>query len=217
MSVWTGSIRQRSVFKHFVNKEGDPESLSNNLVNCILEDHEGNFWFGTGGGLNKFDQTTGTFKRYKHDGQDLTSLSDDNVRAIYEDKQGTIWVGCGESVSNKPDEGGLNRFDPKTGKFMRYMHNPKDPNSLINNHVRAIFEDSRGIFWVGTEGDGLHTMDRMKGIFERHLYDPLHPQKLSGPALKKDNPALTDLYHFYYRRYYRGNLDRQLCKWPYPV
>ncbi len=130
-----------------------------------------------------------------HDVHDLTSLSNDDVRAIYEDKQGTIWVGCGEDGCDKPDEGGLNRFDVKTGKFIRFLHNPKDPNSLVNNHVRAIFEDSRGIFWVGTEGDGLHSMDRAKGIFERHLYDPLHPQELSGPPLKKV-PALPDQITF---------------------
>ena len=180
------------VFTHFANKAGDSASLSNTFVTCILEDHEGNFWVGTGGGLNKLDQKTGTFKLYKHDIHDLTSISNDNVRVLYADRQGTIWVGCGEDGRDKPDAGGLNRFDPKTGKFMRYMHNPKDPYSIINNHVRAIFEDRRGVIWIGTEGDGLHTMDRAKGKFERHLYDPLRPEKLSRPPLKKANPALTD-------------------------
>ncbi len=66
------------------------------------------------------------------------------------------------------------------------MHIPNDSNSLVNNHVRAIFEDSRGIFWVGTEGDGLHTMDRVNGTFERHLYDPKDPQKLSRPQIRED-------------------------------
>ncbi len=68
------------------------------------------------------------------------------------------------------------------------MHNEKDPNSLIDNRVRAIFEDSRGTFWVGTAGDGLHTMDRAKGVFDRHPYDPLHPDRLSRPPLRKTIP-----------------------------
>jgi len=75
-------------------------------------------------------------------------------------------------------------LNKETGKFIRYMHDEKDPHSLIDNRVRAIFEDSRGNFWVGTAGDGLHTMDRSKGIFERHPYDSTHPDKLSRPRAK---------------------------------
>ena len=108
------------------------------------------------------------------------------------DHQGTIWIGTGSPFPNDdgsaPDDGGLNRLDKKTGKFTRYLHDPKNPNSLINNKVRAIFEDSRGTFWVGTAGDGLHTMDRANGLFERHLYDPAHPDRLSRPPLKPSPP-----------------------------
>ncbi|HEU4860548.1 MAG TPA: two-component regulator propeller domain-containing protein [Chitinophagaceae bacterium] len=65
------------------------------------------------------------------------------------------------------------------------MHDPKNPLSLINNKVRSIFEDSKGNFWVGTAGDGLHTMDRVRGIFQRHRYDPAHPEKPSRPPVNK--------------------------------
>ena len=64
------------------------------------------------------------------------------------------------------------------------MHQPEDPNSLVNNKVRAILEDSKGNFWVGTMKDGLHKLDRKTGKFKRYEYDPKHPEKLSRPALK---------------------------------
>ena len=86
---------------------------------------------------------------------------------------------------NPDKKGGLNRFNKNTGTFTRYLHDEKDPHSLIDNRVRAIFEDSYGNFWIGTAGDGLHTMDRENGTFERHTYDPAHPEKLSRPPLKK--------------------------------
>ncbi|MGB5499471.1 MAG: two-component regulator propeller domain-containing protein, partial [Maribacter sp.] len=54
----------------------------------------------------------------------------------------------------------------------------------MDNRVKAIFEDSRGIFWVGTAGDGLHTMNREEGTFIRHTYDPEYPLKLSRPPQK---------------------------------
>src|SRR5207237_1157100 len=77
----------------------------------------------------------------------------------------------------------------------RYLHNPKDPHSLIDDRVGAIFEDSRGVFWVSTAGDGLHTMDREKGTFERHPYVPSHPEKLSGPPT--EDPINLDLNNYF--------------------
>src|SRR3954468_9083012 len=75
------------------------------------------------------------------------------------------------------------------------MQNPKDSLTLINDRIGAIFEDSRGVFWVSTAGDGLHTMNREKGTFERHLCDPAHPEKLSGPPPEK--PVDLDLNNFF--------------------
>ena len=82
-------------------------------------------------------------------------------------------------------EGGLNKMDIKTGKFTRYLSDPKNPNTLTDNKVRAILEDKAGNFWVGTGGDGLHIMDRKTGSFQRFTYDPLHPEKLSRSPLNK--------------------------------
>ena len=122
-------------------------------------------WIGTTAGLDRFDSKTNTFLHYRYKANDPSSLSSDVVRAIYEDRQGTIWVGTGSAFpgENRVTEGGLNKLNKKTGTFTRYLHDEKDPHSLIDNRVRAIFEDSRGTFWVGTAGDGLHTMDRAKG------------------------------------------------------
>ena len=106
---------------------------------------------------------------------------------------GEIWVGTGFPFfpPDKPnDDGGLNRLNPD-GTFTRYLHDPNNPHSLINNKVRAIFEDSRGVFWVGTSGDGLHTMDREKGSFERHLYNPAKPGELSRPPIKNGADHIT--------------------------
>ncbi len=172
-------------FTHFRHKQDDPFSLSNDTVASILTDHEGTLWIGTYGGLDRLDPKTGRFTHFAHSATDPVSLSCNTIRKIYEDHEGTLWIGSGNPFAGN-NEGGLNRFDPKTGKFTRYMHNPDDPNSLINNKVRAIFEDSRGTFWIGAAGDnGILTMDRSKGTFERHLYDPKKPEQLSRQPVKK--------------------------------
>jgi signal transduction histidine kinase/ligand-binding sensor domain-containing protein len=195
-NIWVGFFEgmgaynpMTGVFKQFVHDSSDPGSLSAGMVSAFLRDHRGRLWVGTANGLDLLDEKTGKFIHYRNDPRNPSSLSSNVVRSIYEDRQDVLWVGTGFEfpfeIYKSPEDGGLNRMD-SNGKFTRFMHDPKNPNSLISNKVRAIFEDSRGVFWIGTSGDGLHTMDRGKGIFERHTYDPDKPERLSRPPLKGD-------------------------------
>jgi signal transduction histidine kinase/ligand-binding sensor domain-containing protein len=170
-------------FAHYRHNDKDPASLHNDVVSAVLIDHFGNIWVGNNSGLDLLDQKTGKFKHYGRKDNDPTSLSCDTVRALYEDKEGELWVGTGYPWTFDPN-GGLDLFHRDNGTFTRYMHDPKDPHSLIANKVRAIFEDSYGNFWVGTNGDGLHTMDRRTGKFTRYIYDPSKPDQLSRTSLK---------------------------------
>lgn len=176
------------IFTHFRNKKNDSTSLTDDRVTAILEDHEGILWVGTMNGLNKLNKETGTFIRYVHDPKDSKSLSCSKVQVLYEDRRNTVWAGtaAGDKNNTSVKEGGLNRFDRKTGAFTQYLYNPKDSSTLTDNRVGAIFEDSKGNFWISTAGDGLHTMDRERGTFQRYRYDPAHPEKLSGPPRKKE-------------------------------
>ena len=179
---------QTGTFTHYKHNKLDPTSISGDTIICILQDRDGFLWVGTNTkGLNRLDPKTGKFTHFRHRANDPQSLSYDHVRYIYEDKKGVLWIGTGSAFkADQTDKsGGLNRLDKASGKFTVYLHNPKDPHTLIDNRVRSIFEDSKGNFWIGTAGDGLHTMDREKGTFERHLYDPAHPEKLSRPPLGK--------------------------------
>ncbi len=188
--IWVGTVSgldrldpRTGIFTHFRHKKEDLSSLSDDVVTAILEDHNGTLWVGTENGLNRMDMKKGTFIRYQQNPNDATSLSCNRVQVLYEDRQGTLWVGTAnpQRLFDSEEQGGLNKLDRKTGKFNRYLHDPNDSLTLINDRIGAIFEDSRGVFWVSTAGDGLHTMNREKGTFERHLYDPAHPEKLSGP------------------------------------
>jgi signal transduction histidine kinase/ligand-binding sensor domain-containing protein len=156
---------------------------------AIIVDHLGMIWVGgNSGGLCQLDPKTGKAIYYSHNDNDPTTLSTNAVRVLYEDKAGTIWAGCGYPFGPGND-GGLNRLNRATGKFTRYMNNPADPTSIINNRVRSIFEDSRGTFWIGTQGDGLQILDRTTGKFDRQTYDASRPDKLSRPPVKKGDIA----------------------------
>ncbi|HYK44851.1 MAG TPA: two-component regulator propeller domain-containing protein, partial [Parafilimonas sp.] len=193
--VWVGTYgdglekldTKTGIFTDYKHDDKNPYSISGDTVTCILQDHEGTLWIGNDyTGLDRFDKKTGKFFHYKHKNNDTTSLSFDQVRALYEDREGTLWIGTGAGFGgdeNPDNKGGLNRFNKSTGTFTQYLHNDKDPHSLIDNRVRAIYEDTYGNFWVGTSGDGLHTLNRATGKFTRYTYDPKHPERLSRPPV----------------------------------
>jgi len=183
------------IFKHYRHNPRDPESLGGTPgpTGPVLRDQQGRLWVGTDNGLDRLNEKTGKFIHYRNESGNQKSLSSNIVWCIYEDRQGVIWVGTGFPWFKKdPEDGGLNRLEPD-GTFTRFMHDPNNPHSLINNKIAAILEDSHGVFWVGTSGDGLHTMDRKTGTFERHLYNPKTPDQLSRPPLKpgNDNEKIT--------------------------
>ncbi len=92
-------------FTHLTSADG----LAHDIVNCILQDQTGYLWFGTQGGLSRYDGYA--FTNFHHHRSDPDSLVNDTVNALYEDSRGNLWVG---TVS------GLDRYDPATGHFVHY-------------------------------------------------------------------------------------------------
>ena len=143
-------------FAHFSHDDHDSASLSDNYVNALLEDREGNLWAGTrGGGLDRYLREAGKFARYRAHPGDSHSLSNDEVRCLYEDRAGTIWIGT---------TNGLDRYDRSNDSFVRFNHDLSNRQSLPAPLVESLFEDGAGNFWVGMLG-ALARLDRGTGVF----------------------------------------------------
>ena len=135
----TRNINRSIRFEHISLEQG----LSQSVVNVIFQDHKGFLWIGTQDGLNRYDGYS--FKVYKPESENESSLSDGWITDIVEDQQGYLWIGT--------RQGGLNRFDPRSGLFTVFRHDPTDSLSLSNNHINALMVDKTGTLWAGTDSD----------------------------------------------------------------
>ena len=123
-------------FEHLTSEVG----LSQNDVNCILQDQQGFLWFGTHDGLNRYDGYN--FKVFQFDPNDLQSISSNLIFTLSEDQQGNLWVGT--------TGGGVNLFEAKSGRFTRFTHDPDHPESLSDDYILSSFVDHHGQIWIGT-------------------------------------------------------------------
>ncbi len=141
-------------FEHVTVENG----LSNNNVQCILQDRQGFMWFGTSDGLNRWDGYT--VKIFTKDANDSNSISDNYITALHEDSSGLIWIGTST---------GLNRFDPKIEKFTHYFLDQNNPNSISDDYTFVIFKDSLENIWIGT-GHGLNRFNCQNDNFTRYFF-----------------------------------------------
>jgi signal transduction histidine kinase/ligand-binding sensor domain-containing protein/DNA-binding response OmpR family regulator len=140
-------------------------------VTCILQDNTGYLWFGTYGGLYRYDGYG--FVSYKHNLGDTSSIVDSHVTALYEDKAGVLWIGTLL---------GLDKLDRTTGAFSHYTPNPSNTGEDLSNSIGAICEDRHGVLWVATEV-GLDHFDRATGKFTPVPYDTADPGSISDSAV----------------------------------
>ncbi|WP_227687057.1 hybrid sensor histidine kinase/response regulator [Spirosoma arboris] len=115
------------------------EGLSNNSVNCILQDSEGFMWFGTNEGLNKYDGNTFTVWQ-PNPNNPTHSLQNSNITGLCEDHSNRLWA--------ITEGGGLHEINKQTGVVTSHLIQASEAHRW-NNQV-SIYEDSRGILWIST-------------------------------------------------------------------
>jgi Predicted periplasmic ligand-binding sensor domain len=94
------------VYKHHPN---DPDSLSSNFLQDLMEHDRDNLWVATSTGVNRFDPTTERCTRYVHDPNNPAPLAGASVKSVAQDSRGYLWFGT--------DDSGLDRLDPRLGTF----------------------------------------------------------------------------------------------------
>jgi signal transduction histidine kinase/ligand-binding sensor domain-containing protein len=149
---------------------GLSDGLAQGTIYDIIQDRHGYIWFGTQGGLHRYDGQN--FAVFKPKPFDTTSISDGWVMGIDEGRDGSLWLAT--------HSGGLSRMDPVTGRFDHYRHDPADPESVPDGLLNKVLEASDGTVWIGSR-HGLSRLDADRtGRFTHYRHDPSDPNSLSG-------------------------------------
>ncbi len=118
------------------------DGMSQSEVTSIVQDKYGFMWFGTRGGLNRFDGYE--FVAYKPEANQPNRLKNPSIECLYVDDHGDIWIGT--------KSGGIGIYDLEAVAF-------KDLDSVaanFPNRIIEIFKDKAGNYWFGSWGSGVY-------------------------------------------------------------
>lgn len=141
-------------FKAYLNNE-NPNSISDNVITCLITGSNGSVIVGAENGLNFYNEEKDNFTRVTKKSS-LNSLSSDSIECLYQDPQKNLWVGT---------LNGLNLMvDTKNYKFRKFYFTKPNVSAPLNN-ILSIFKDDKQNIWVGT-GGGLVRMFIVKGQYK---------------------------------------------------
>lgn len=154
------------VFKHIKVEEG----LSNTNITCIIQDSEGFIWFGTESGLNKYDGSN--FIVYGEN-YGTPNFTGSYIFEIIEDSNHNLWIATAS---------GLNYYNRKLGKFISYLPQTGNSNSIKDKTIRCVIEDHNGVAWFGTKSGRLEMYNKSRNSFSVYkntkgvLFNPNHKE-----------------------------------------
>jgi len=109
------------------------DGLPEQTVQAFAQTKDRYLWIGTTGGLLRFDGA----RLVLYDRDNTPAFRENNIFNLMAAQDGSLWIAS--------EGGGLTRY--KDGVFRSFS--TKD--GLINDFVRVVYQDSKGVIWVGTD------------------------------------------------------------------
>lgn len=122
--------------------------LSNNRINCILQDRKGFLWFGTAAGLNRYDGFD--FRVFSNINGDASSLAGNVVENIFELPDGKLWISTGNAVSI---------YDPVTERFDRNYRLYLSQRKIPVGNILSVTKDKKHQFLFLSDRSTIHEYD----------------------------------------------------------
>ncbi|MDQ3046550.1 MAG: hypothetical protein M3R27_03310, partial [Bacteroidota bacterium] len=148
--------------------------LCNPMITGIIQDKEGNMWFGAfGGGVSKYRNDL--FVNIN----ESQGLTNNTVMSFFKDSKGNMWIGTWG--------GGVSKMDYSAWKNKDSIHLQNfvaEKEGLAFNNVWSICEDKVGNIWFGTSAAGVSIYDGKK--FKNYdVRNGLHGNRIQALLLDK--------------------------------
>jgi len=154
----------------------------------IIQDKQEDVWFGTGGGVYRYNYKKKILLHYANDENNIHSLSNNDVNQIFEDKDGNIWIAT---------EKGLNKTSLQKNNFGHFYHIPENHRSLSSNYVTTLTTDTEDNLWIGYEDKGFDYYNLTTGqikSFQQKDYPQLKSNRVSTLYFDKNNQLWIGLW-----------------------
>lgn len=181
--IWVGTFtglnlldKSTGKFKHFFHNPRDKNTISQNSVLDMAEDKSGRIWIGTYHGLSCYDPDSSVFSHY-YFSPDGWGLASNRINAVFVDDKGRVWAGTEE---------GLSILDTKTKAIRNIFFDNTRPDALPKFRIHDIFQDSKGIMWFATEGNGLSMLlDEEHALFKHYTHDEKDHSSIGNNMVNK--------------------------------
>ena len=169
MDIKTGKIR-----KHFNAGQGKYD-LKSNFITDIFKTKSGEIFVGTGHSLLKYNAKVDGFET-------ANELPNSHfITCVLEDSNNVIWISTNL---------GVYFFNPITKERGHLYHDPENPNTLTNNSVNTIYEDSKQCLWFSTEGGGICKLSKNRQAFTTFTTKNGLPSNFVVKVLEDNNKTL---------------------------
>ena len=124
------------------HEQNNSNSLKSDHINVILQDSEGDCWYGTNNGVSFYQPGLHKWTHYL-DGRGHSAKV---VLSLAEDSKGNIWAG-GYGI-------GLYRIQKKTGRVQKIeKRNVNSAKGVATDYVYAIYSEGDNLWFGGIEGE----------------------------------------------------------------
>lgn len=148
----------------------------------IKEDREGNLWIRSSHGIITYQPETGNSKIWPVETSKLNSIDKlFSLKTLMLDNTGSVWY---SSIDH-----GISRLNFQLNSFDFIGHDSTDINSLNNDKVTSIYQDTSGILWIGTRSMGLNKRIPAMGknkteTWDHYTHNPLDPNSISNNEIR---------------------------------
>ena len=152
LGLWGGSVAILDLETGFLEEIPLPD----NRIYTLTMTDDGTLWAGSwGGGLFALP-VNGDLVHFSP-GNKEAGISHPVAYSLLQDSSGILWLGT--------NGGGINKINPRKINYVKFRHDPDNPDSLRYGKINSIYRDNTGILWVAIYNEGVQRWDSEKEVF----------------------------------------------------